>query len=127
MENIVTAETTNTSPVYSQKKVTYKLDQIIWYIIGVIDSLLVLRLIMVLLGANRGNSFIMFLYGVTEMFVAPFRGILGNPAYGNNQFEWDTLFAIIIITLIGQGIAYLIRLATPVSDRQVIKADNKAS
>ena len=52
-----------------------KKNQIVWYIVGIIDVLLVMRLVFLLLGA-RNTGFASFLYSVTSPFANLFNGIL---------------------------------------------------
>jgi hypothetical protein len=50
-------------------------ERIIYIIGGVLLTLLALRVLLSLLGANRANGFADFIYGVTYPFVAPFFGL----------------------------------------------------
>jgi hypothetical protein len=85
--------------------------RIVWYITGVIVTLLALRLILQLLGANEGNGFVDFIYGLSGIFAAPFFGMFNyQPTYGISYFEVGTLVAILIYALIGYGIAQLVTL-----------------
>lgn len=87
--------------------------RVIYYIGGFIISLLALRLVLQLLGANQANEFVNFIYGFSGIFVAPFYGIFGEPTFGRSQFETSTLVAIIVWGLITWGVARLISLTRP--------------
>jgi hypothetical protein len=50
----------------------------VWYIVGIIDLLLVLRIVFYLAGA-ASVGFASLLYGITGPLTAPFRGIFSNP------------------------------------------------
>jgi uncharacterized protein YggT (Ycf19 family) len=52
-----------------------KARRIVGLIFGVLVTLIGLRIVLLLLGANAGNALVDFIYGVTEPFVAPFRGV----------------------------------------------------
>ena len=81
--------------------------RVVWYII----TLLALRLILQLLGANQGNPFVDLIYGLSGIFAAPFFGMFSyTPSYGVSYFEVSTLVAILIYALIGWGIAKLFTL-----------------
>lgn len=83
----------------------------IWYIIGFINILLLLRIVLLLLAANRENGFVSFIYTVSELFAMPFYGIFSyTPAYGSSVFEVSSAFAIFIYLLIGWGITKLLTL-----------------
>lgn len=86
--------------------------RIVYYIGGIILSLLALRFILALLGAAQGNGFVDFVYGLSAVFVAPFFGIFGEPSYGASQLETSTLVAFIVYGLLTVGIAKLFTLGT---------------
>lgn len=87
--------------------------RIVYYIGGFIIALLFLRLILLLLGANQGNAFVDFIYGLTSIFVMPFVGIFGELKYGVSLFEPHTVVAIIVYALVTVGIAKLFTLGRP--------------
>lgn len=83
----------------------------IWYIVGIIDLLLLLRLIFFLLGA-RAVGFADLLYGITSPLVAPFRGIFPNPQVEGSHFDTAALAAIVVYAIFGWIVSRLIDLAT---------------
>ncbi len=83
----------------------------IWYIVGIIDLILLLRLVFLLLGA-RAVGFADFLYSISSPFVAPFRGIFPNPQVEGSYFDMASFAAIIVYALLGWVVARLIDLAT---------------
>jgi uncharacterized membrane protein len=87
--------------------------RVVWYIVGVIIVLLVLRVVMLMLGANQSAGFVSFIYSFTEVFAAPFAGIFGTPSY-NGQFFLDSasLVAIVVYGLVGWGLAKLFTLGS---------------
>ena len=85
----------------------------IWFIVGVIDVLIAIRFVLLLLGANQSAGFVDFIYGITGVFVAPFVGIFGEPVYGRFMFEWSSVLAIIVYTLVAWGIVKLVTLTRP--------------
>ena len=89
-----------------------KTAQVVWFIVGVLVFLLVLRMVLALLGANPANAFADLVYSLSNPFVAPFRGLLQVSAVelGVARFELETLVAIIIYSLIGWGLVKLINL-----------------
>lgn len=86
--------------------------RIVYYIGGVILSLLALRFILALLGAAEGNAFVDFVYGLSAIFVAPFYGIFGEPTYGVSQLETSTLVAMVVYALLTVGIGRLFTLGS---------------
>ena len=85
----------------------------IWFVAGVIETLIAIRFVLLLLGANQSAGFVDFIYGITSVFVAPFVGIFGEPTYGSFMFEWSSVLAIIVYRLVAWGIVKLITLASP--------------
>ncbi len=84
--------------------------QTVWFVAGVIDVLVGLRFVLKLLGASTASPFVVLLYGITAVLVAPFRGIFPISGEGAFVFEPASLVALVIYPLIALGIAYLIRI-----------------
>lgn len=87
--------------------------RVVWFVVGVVNVLIAIRFILLLLGANQSAGFVDFIYGVTSVFVAPFVGIFGEPTYGRFMFEWSSLLAIVVYSLIAWGIVKLLTLSRP--------------
>lgn len=83
----------------------------IWYIVGIIDVLLLLGLVFKLFGA-KAVGFANFLYSITNFFAAPFRGIFPNPKVEGAYFDTSALVAIVVYVLVGWIISRLIDLST---------------
>ncbi len=49
--------------------------RIVTFVFGILQVLLVLRIILLLLVANQGNDIVSFVLGVSDPFVEPFRGM----------------------------------------------------
>lgn len=90
----------------------YKTNQIIWYILVVIEVLLALRFFFYLFGANPESPFLRFIYGLSGIFVFPFKGIFPAFAEGVAVFDWSVLVAMAIYALITVGIIRLIKIIT---------------
>lgn len=82
--------------------------RVIWFIAGIILTLLAFRFVLSLLGANRNNGFASFIYSASYPFVAPFFGLFSYKAsYGVSRFEFETLVAMAVYAVVAAGIAYL--------------------
>lgn len=78
---------------------------------GLIIVVLALRVLLSLMGANRGNMFADMIYNVSYPFVVPFFGLFGYEVeYGVSRLEVETIFAILIYALIFFGIARLLNV-----------------
>lgn len=85
--------------------------RIIYYIAGVIITLLVLRMALLLLAANQGSPFVDFIYGLSGAFAWPFFGIFNyEPSYGQSVFEISSLVAVAVYGIVAVGIAKLFTL-----------------
>ncbi len=77
-----------------------RLNQLIWLVAAVISVLIIFRFGLMLIAANPGSGFVDFIYGVTNVFVAPFNNILAAPAIGNGGvIDVASLFAIMVYLL----------------------------
>jgi hypothetical protein len=83
---------------------------VIYSLLGVLDALLVIRFALKLLAANPSAQFTSFVYGSTELFVAPFYGVFPTPALNNNVLELSTLLAIAVYGLLAWLIAHLVKV-----------------
>jgi uncharacterized protein YggT (Ycf19 family) len=112
--NGVTEVSKSTQQVASSGEVaearTNKKNQVIWYIVGIINALLVLRLIFLVLGA-RSVGFANVLYSITDPFVSLFKGVFPAPQVDGAYFDTAALLAIVIISLLGWGISSFINVA----------------
>jgi len=90
------------------------LQNIVWYILGLIEVLLALRFVLKLFGANSASSFVNFIYSMTGILTAPFDSIFGvtqaTAGQTHSVFEPSILVAAAIYALIGWGIVKLITI-----------------
>ncbi|OLC24198.1 MAG: hypothetical protein AUG06_08775 [Actinobacteria bacterium 13_1_20CM_2_65_11] len=98
--------------------------EIIYLVFGIIDGLLLIRLFLKLLGANPHAGFASFTYGVTDFFLAPFRGLLPTYVSGQSVFELSLVFAILIYSLIALA---LVRLVAVTLSRSVMVSQHSRS
>jgi hypothetical protein len=85
--------------------------RIIYLIGGLIISLLSLRFLLALLGANPANSFANFIYTVSGFFAAPFFGLFSyHTSSGIVRFEYETLIAIIFYSILTWLIIHLLSI-----------------
>ena len=84
--------------------------RIVYYIGGAVISLIALRFLLLILGANQGSGFVDFIYGLSSIFVAPFVGIFGEPTFGVSYVETSSIVAIVVYALLTVGIGKLFTL-----------------
>jgi hypothetical protein len=75
-----------------------KTNQVIMSIVTIIDLLVAIRFIFTLLNANNVGV-VSFIYMITDLFVAPFRGIFASPTAGGAYFDLASILAIVIWTV----------------------------
>ncbi|RJP46219.1 MAG: YggT family protein [Armatimonadetes bacterium] len=105
--------------VYNKKKAIFRFNQIIWYILGLIEVLLAFRIVLKTLGANSYSGFTSLIYALTAPLVTPFNGILGVSITGNSLIEWSTIIAAVVYLCVAWGFVYLMDLIYPITPRDV--------
>lgn len=106
-----------TREIEAEEKVTiWSINRLVYYIAEVIETLLLFRFMLKILGANPGSPFVSFIYAISGMFVAPFRGIFHTAvAQGvetSSVFEPATLFGFLVYLVLAMGIVQLINIMT---------------
>jgi len=112
-----------------QRVATFKVTQLIWLMIGLLEAAIALRVVFKLIAVNAANPFAAFLYSVTDLFVAPFASLIGAPAAGGMVLEVSSIIAMIVYFLIAwalERIVYVLfyRPRGPVSVKQTTVADH---
>ena len=98
----------NSSHNYKSIKPLYYSTQIIWYLLGILQVVLAFRFVLKLTGANPEAGFTSFVYAVSQPFVAPFSAVFSTSTVEGSVFEWTTLLAMFVYSLIAAGIVQLI-------------------
>jgi uncharacterized protein YggT (Ycf19 family) len=86
-------------------------NEVVYLVFGIVNGLLLIRLVLKLLGANAEAGFTTFLYGVTDFFLAPFRGLLPAIVNGKSVFEPSAVIAILIYALVAFALAKIVAIA----------------
>ena len=95
----------------TQSVVVSRLSQFIYLILAIVLALLAFRFVLFLLAANPANSFAGIIYGITDVLVAPFVGIVSTPTFeGGSAVDVASLFAMVVYSLVGWGTVQLIRI-----------------
>ena len=107
-------------------KPLYRGTQIVWYILGLIEILLLFRFVLKLLGANPAAGFSSFIYGITHIFAAPFLNVFRISYVEGSIFEWTTLLAMLVYWVIAIGIINLFLMGKTVSTPEAaVKLNNE--
>jgi uncharacterized protein YggT (Ycf19 family) len=121
--------TTQHEPGQEQRVTSFRVTQILWLLLGLLEAAIALRVVFKLVAVNAANPFAALLYNVTDLFLAPFKSLAGAPAYSGMVFEISSIIAMIVYFLIGwaiERIVYVIfyRPRGPVSVRQTTVAEH---
>jgi hypothetical protein len=74
--------------------------QTVYLVFGLVETLILIRFLLLLLGANADAGFAEFIYGITHGMVAPFAGLFSNPRANGSVLELSSLVAMIIYPLV---------------------------
>ncbi|MGL5831098.1 MAG: YggT family protein [Candidatus Altimarinota bacterium] len=90
------------------------LQQIVYYIAGAIEILILFRLAFKITGANPASGFVGFIYAISDIFVLPFRAVFDNATTTGVEttavFEPASLIAIAVYAVLAWGIAKFIAI-----------------
>jgi uncharacterized protein YggT (Ycf19 family) len=99
---------------YNVKDVAINLLNLFLTAVGVILSL---RFVLKLFGANANNGFVDWVYEMSSVLLEPFRGIFGAKVFENQYvLEFSTLFALLVYSIFGLLLIWLITAVTPETD-----------
>ncbi len=112
-------EVVNQPRAYSQRRVIrytaaeqrlllMRVTQVLWLLFGFLEALIGIRVVLKLIGANPVAFFSMIIYGITEVFLWPFAGLVPNPSVGIYQLEVTSIIGMIVYALIAWGLTRLI-------------------
>lgn len=105
--------------VYEKKKTIIRFNQIIWYVLGFIEVLLIFRLLLKALGANQYVGFTNLIYSITAPLAVPFSGVVGISATGSSILEWPVIIAGIVYLCVAWGLVYLLEIIYPITPRDI--------
>jgi hypothetical protein len=96
----------------NQNSAIARIVNIIYFLFGVLEFLLGLRVILHLIGVNEANGFANFINVLSAPFVWLFSTLVQNPALSpNSVFEVTTIIAMIVYAILAWIIGRLVWLA----------------
>lgn len=124
-----------TPAYYSEGSVRplYRVTQVVWYVLSIIEVLLAFRFILRLIGANPAAGFTDFIYAISQPFVAPFNNIVRVARIEGSTtasiVDWNILIAMAVYWLVAWAIVRLFFMGRPVSeteaDYEIRRENNK--
>jgi hypothetical protein len=76
--------------------------RVVVFIFGIIQALILLRIVLLLLDAREGNDLVAFILNASQIFVGPFEGILRTDALaaGGSVFDVAAVVALVGWTIL---------------------------
>ena len=87
-----------------------RVSQVIDYIFYVIYGIIALEIVLELIGARESNGFKNFIDTIASPFLAPFRGLVADPASGAMQLRLSYIVALAVYLLLHLAINGLLRM-----------------
>jgi len=84
----------------NQNSAIARIVNIVYFLFGLLEVMLTLRVILHMLAANPNNGFAAFVYVLTAPFVFLFNGLFANPALGAGVLELTTVVAMIAYAIL---------------------------
>lgn len=104
-ENRVTeVKSMQNEPEREQRIFTFKATQLVWLFFGILETLIILRILLKLIGANPASPIAALIYAFTDLFLFPFAGLTATPSAGGMVLELPSIFAMVIYALIAWAI-----------------------
>ena len=95
----------------NQNSTTARLVNIVYFLFGVLEVLLALRVVLHMIGANQGNGFAALINGLSYPFVVLFSNLVQNPSLGTTAvLEFTTLIAMIVYAILAWLIGRMVWL-----------------
>ena len=107
-ERLTEVKSVQQEPEREQRIFTFKLTQLIWLFLGILEGLIALRIGLKLIGANPESPIVALIYGLTFLFLFPFEGMIAPPSSGNFVLELSSLFAMLIYALIAWAVERIV-------------------
>ncbi len=93
-----------------QSLFSFKATQLVWLGLVMIEALIALRIGLKLIGANPENPFAAFTFGLSQIFLFPFEGLVGSPTTGGAVLEISSFIAMVVIALLAWAFERLVWL-----------------
>lgn len=95
----------------NQNSTTARIVNIIYFLFGAVELLLLIRVVLHLVGANPGNGFANFVDTLSSPFVALFATLVQNPTLGGTSvLEITTLIAMLVWAIVAWLVGRLVWL-----------------
>jgi hypothetical protein len=90
--------------------VLLKSTRFIWWLTGVAEGLIGLRVLLRMMAANPGNAFANFIYRLTDLFLWPFIGLTATPSSDGIVLDIPAVIAMVVYLLLAWVVIELLWL-----------------
>ena len=102
-----------TRDVAAERRINvFQVTRIIWTLLAMLEIALGLRFLLKLIAANPNSGFAAVMYGLTDLFVLPFKALTASWSSGQNLLEVTTLIAMMVYALFVAVAIHVFRIAT---------------
>jgi hypothetical protein len=95
-------------PEHEQRLMTFKATQLVWLFLGILETLIALRIFLKIIAANPNSLIVAMIYGFTNLFLFPFEGLTQSPSANGMVLEISSFVAMIFYALIAWAAERLI-------------------
>ena len=106
----ITGHTRDMEPAHLDQEIMQRVTGLILLGISLLNSLILTRFLLKLMGANPANQFARLIYSTTEPFLSLFRGLIQIVTINGSVFEFHDLIAIAVYAMLGWSAVRLIRI-----------------
>jgi uncharacterized protein YggT (Ycf19 family) len=110
LKHKATAEVAETESELERARRSLRVSQVVDYVFFLIYGLIGLEIALELFGARQSSGFKRFLDAVTWPLLAPFRGLMPDPAVGSLQLMLSYIVALVVYFLLHRAVIGLLRL-----------------
>lgn len=103
-------EVADTESELARTRVIARLSQVVDYVFYLIYGIISLEIVLEALGAREGAGFKQFIDTLAAPLVAPFEGLMADPAQGDYRFMLSYVVALIVYILLHLAVKGLLRL-----------------
>jgi len=98
----------------SEASSSQTVEYLIYFLFGILEVLLVFRLVLKVMGASMASAFVGLIYGLTGIFILPFEGIFrrwfSQGVETTSILEPSTLVAVVVYAVLAWGVVKLLRI-----------------
>jgi len=106
------AENNRAVKAANQNSAVARVVNIVYYLFGIVEVILVIRILLHLVAANSANTFANIIDGISYPFVMLFSTLVKNPVLGaTSVLEITTIIAMVVWAIVAWLVARLIWLA----------------